>query len=66
MLARLPVEHDQILKTLNLPEMQFLDLCRGGTPGYSSMQSSLEYTHKHPEQIHHPLEDTVSQFHWSV
>ncbi len=59
MLARLLVEHDHILKTLNLLEMQFLDLCRGGTPDYSLMQSLLVYIQEYPEQIHHPLEDKI-------
>lgn len=59
MLARLQVEHDHILKTLNLLEMQFIDLCRGGTPDFSLMRSILEYIQEYPEQIHHPLEDKV-------
>ena len=59
MLTRLLVEHDHILKTLNLLEMQFLDLCRGGTPDYSLMRSILEYIQEYPEQIHHPLEDKI-------
>lgn len=59
MLARLLVEHDHILKTLNLLEMQFLDLCRGGTPDFSLMRSILEYIQEYPEQIHHPLEDRI-------
>lgn len=59
MLSRLLVEHDQILKTLSLLEMQFLDLCRGGTPDYSLMLSILEYVQEYPEQVHHPLEDKI-------
>ena len=59
MLARLLVEHDHILKTLNLLEMQFLDICRGGTPDYSLMRSILVYIQEYPEQIHHPLEDKI-------
>ena len=59
MLIRLLVEHDHILKTLNLLEMQFLDLCRGGTPDFSLMRSILEYIQEYPEQIHHPLEDRI-------
>ena len=59
MLARLLVEHDHILKTLNFLEMQFLELCRGGTPDYSLMQSILEYIQEYPEQVHHPLEDKI-------
>lgn len=59
MLARLLVEHDHILKTLNFLEMQFLDLCRGGTPDYSLMRSILEYIQEYPEQVHHPLEDRI-------
>jgi hemerythrin-like domain-containing protein len=59
MLARLLVEHDHILKTLNFLEMQFLDLCRGGTPDYALMRSILEYIQEYPEQVHHPLEDKV-------
>jgi len=59
MLARLLVEHDHVIKTLNLLEMQFLDLCRGGTPDYSLMRSLLVYIQEYPEQVHHPLEDVV-------
>lgn len=59
MISRLLVEHDHILKTLGLLEMQFLDLCRGGEPDYSLMRSILEYIHEYPEQIHHPLEDRI-------
>ena len=59
MLARLQVEHDQILKTLDMLEMQFLDICRGGTPDYSLMRSIIEYIQDYPEQVHHPLEDHV-------
>jgi len=59
MLARLLIEHDHILKTLNLLEMQFLDICRGGTPDYSLMRSILEYIQEYPEQVHHPLEDRI-------
>ena len=59
MLARLLVEHDHILKKLNLLEMQFMDLCRGGTPDYSLMRSILVYIQEYPEQVHHPLEDKI-------
>jgi hemerythrin-like domain-containing protein len=59
MLARLRVEHDHILKTLNMLEMQLLDLCRGGAPDYSLMQSLLVYIQEYPEQVHHPLEDKI-------
>ena len=59
MLDRLHIEHDHILKTLNLLEMQFLDICRGGTPDYSLMQSVIVYIQEYPEQIHHPLEDMI-------
>ncbi len=59
MLARLQIEHDQILKTLDMLEMQFLDICRGGTPDYSLMRSVIEYIQDYPEQVHHPLEDQI-------
>lgn len=59
MLARLQIEHDHILKTLNLLEMQFLDLCRGGTPDYALMRSIMVYIQEYPEQVHHPLEDRI-------
>jgi len=59
MLARLLVEHDHILKTLNLLEMQFVDLCRGGAPDFSLMRSILVYIQEYPEQVHHPLEDAI-------
>ena len=59
MITRLLVEHDQILRTLNFLEMQYLDLCRGGIPDYSLMQSVLEYIQEYPEQVHHPLEDKI-------
>jgi hemerythrin-like domain-containing protein len=58
-LNRLLVEHDHILRTLNLLEMQFLDLCRGKTPDYSMMRSIIVYVQEYPEQVHHPLEDMI-------
>ncbi len=59
MLNRLLVDHDHILKTLNLLELQFLDLCRGNTPDYSIMRSIIVYIQEYPEQAHHPLEDAI-------
>lgn len=59
MLAKLLNEHDHILKTLNLLEKQFLDLCRGSTPDYSLMRSIIVYIQEYPEQAHHPLEDVI-------
>lgn len=59
MLNRLLIEHDHILRTLNLLEMQFLDLCRGKTPDYSIMRSIIVYIQEYPEQAHHPLEDVI-------
>ena len=59
MLARLLVEHDHILKTLNSLETQFLEFYRGITPDYSLVRSTLEYIHEYPEQVHHPLEDQI-------
>lgn len=59
MLARLQVDHDHILKTLNLLEKQFLGLCRGNTPDYSLMRSIIVYIQEYPEQAHHPLEDII-------
>jgi hemerythrin-like domain-containing protein len=58
-LNRLLVEHDHILRTLSLLEMQFLDLCRGKTPDYSIMRSIIAYVQEYPEQVHHPLEDMI-------
>ena len=58
-LNRLLVEHDHILRTLNLLEMQFLDLCRGKTPDFSLMRSIIVYIQEYPEQVHHPLEDMI-------
>lgn len=58
-LNRLLVEHDHILRTLNLLEMQFLDLCRGKTPDFSLMRSNIVYIQEYPEQVHHPLEDMI-------
>lgn len=58
-LNRLLVEHEHILRTLNLLEMQFLDLCRGKAPDYSIMRSSIVYVQEYPEQVHHPLEDMI-------
>jgi hemerythrin-like domain-containing protein len=59
MLKELLIEHDHIRKTLNLLEMQFLDLCRGRSPDYSMMLSIIIYIQEYPEQMHHPLEDAV-------
>jgi hemerythrin-like domain-containing protein len=59
MLSRLQLEHDNILKSLNLLELQYLDMCRGRTPDYSLMRSIIVYIQEYPEQIHHPMEDMV-------
>jgi len=59
MLSRLLTDHDHIRKSLNLLEMQFLDLCRSKTPDYSMMFSIVVYIQEYPEQAHHPLEDAV-------
>lgn len=59
MLSSLLIEHDHIQKTLNLLEMQFLDLCRDRTPDNSIMLSIVVYIQEYPEQAHHPLEDAI-------
>ena len=59
MLSRLLSDHDHIRKSLNLLEMQFLDLCRSGSPDYFMMLSIVVYIQEYPEQAHHPLEDAV-------
>ncbi len=59
MLTRLLAEHDHIRKTLNLLEVQFLDLCRDNTPDLALMRSILVYIQEYPEQAHHPLEDVM-------
>ena len=59
MLSRLLTEHDHIRRTLNLLEMQFLDLCRGRTPDFPMMLSIVVYIQEYPEQAHHPLEDAI-------
>lgn len=59
MLSSLLIEHDHIRKTLNLLEMQFLDLCRDRTPDYSIMLSIVVYIQEYPEQVHHPLEEAI-------
>lgn len=59
MLNRLLVEHDHILRKLNLLELQYLDMCRGKTPDYSLMRSIVVYIQEYPEQIHHPMEDMI-------
>ena len=59
MLNELLIEHDHIRRTLNLLEMQFLNLCRGRTPNLSMMRSIIVYIQEYPEQAHHPLEDMI-------
>ncbi len=59
MLNKLLIEHDHICRTLNLLEMQFLDLCRGRIPNLSMMRSIIVYIQEYPEQAHHPLEDMI-------
>jgi hemerythrin-like domain-containing protein len=59
MLSRLLTDHDHLRKSLNLLEMQFLELCRGGTPNHSIMLSIVVYIQEYPEQAHHPLEDAA-------
>ena len=59
MLDRLRLEHEQLLRKLNLLESQYLEMCRGRTPDYSLMHSVIVYIQEYPEQIHHPLEDMM-------
>ena len=59
MFNKLLIEHDHIRRTLNLLEMQFLDLCRGRTPDLPMMRSIVVYIQEYPEQAHHPLEDII-------
>lgn len=59
MLNKLLIEHDHIRRTLNLLEMQFLDLCRNRTPDLAMMRSILVYIQEYPEQAHRPLEDMI-------
>lgn len=59
MLTRLLAEHDHIRKTLNLLEVQFLDLCRDQSPDFALMRSIIVYIQEYPEQAHHPLEDVM-------
>ena len=59
MINKLLTEHDHIRRTLNLLEMQFLDLCRNKTPDFSMMRSIVVYIQEYPELAHHPLEDMI-------
>lgn len=59
MLNKLRIEHDHIRRTLNLLEMQFLDLCRDRAPDLAVMRSIIVYIQEYPEQAHHPLEDMI-------
>ena len=59
MINKLLTEHDHIRRTLNLLEMQFLDLCRNGTPDLSIMRSIVSYIQEYPELTHHPIEDMI-------
>jgi hemerythrin-like domain-containing protein len=59
MINKLLIEHDHIRRTLNLLEMQFLDLCRNKKPDFSMMRSIVVYVQEYPELAHHPLEDMV-------
>ena len=59
MINQLLIDHDHIIKTLNLLEVQFLDLCRDRKTDLSTMRSILAYIQEFPEQTHHPLEDMV-------
>jgi hemerythrin-like domain-containing protein len=59
MIEKLLIEHDHIRRTLNLLEMQFLDLCRNKTPDFAMMRSIVVYIQEYPEVAHHPLEDMI-------
>ena len=59
MINKLLTEHNHIRRTLNLLEMQFLDLCRNKKPDFSMMRSIVVYVQEYPELAHHPLEDMV-------
>lgn len=62
LLDRLRLEHGQLLRKLNLLELQYLGMCRGKTPDNSLMHSIIVYVQEYPEQIHHPLEDMMYSF----
>ena len=59
MINKLLTEHDHIRRTLNLLEIQFLDMCRNIKPDFSMMRSIVAYIQEYPELAHHPLEDMV-------
>jgi len=59
MINKLLTEHDHIRRTLNLLEIQFLDMCRNIKPDFSMMHSIVVYIQEYPELAHHPLEDMV-------
>jgi len=59
MFNKLLIEHDHMRRTLNLLEMQFLDLCRNRTPDLTMMRSIVVYIQEYPEQAHRPLEDMI-------
>jgi hemerythrin-like domain-containing protein len=59
MINKLLTEHDHIRRTLNLLEIQFLDMCRNIKPDFSMMRSIVVYIQEYPEQAHHPLEDMI-------
>ena len=58
-IGRLLKQHDHIVRTLNLLELQFLELCRGREPDYRIMLSVVAYIQEFPEQVHHPAEDAI-------
>ena len=61
MINKLLTEHDHIRRTLNLLEIQFLDMCRNKKPDFAMMRSIAVYIQEYPELAHHPLEDMIYQ-----
>ena len=59
MINKLLTEHDHMRRTLNLLEIQFLDMCRNKKPNFAMMRSIVVYIQEYPELAHHPLEDMV-------
>ena len=59
MISRLYFEHNHIRKTINLLEIQLIELCRYNKINYDMLYSLIVYLQEYPEASHHPIEDDL-------
>ena len=52
-------DHDNLRKVLYLFEQLVIDIYRGNSQDYQSLQRILVYIQEYPDRVHHPAEDVM-------